>query len=510
MSYRPTLRNFIAGTGSVGPAAATYRFVSGSFAQGMTLGASAMTVRGKGSFAQGYSAEGSGGITAGTSGSFAQGFSGPNASISSIGSGQFVQGRASGSSASSLTAFSSIGTFVQGDATNAFLGTGAAGYAIFAQGAAKGQNIYSVGQGSFAQGLSSGTVGDTGGITANGNGVFAQGSSFTGSNLKAMANGAFAQGYTNMSSILAEANGAFAQGYAFSAGLPDFAGIKAKNRGSFAQGFINTGILSASGDGSFAQGLAQNVGALVSLGSGSFAQGFSQNGIITAIGNGSFAQGFALELGEIIAEGRGAFAHGYSSGSSASQVKAEGDGSIAMGYATILSGGYSIRAEAAHSAQFFPSPSSNNTKFSMRIGRGPHLIDALSAGLTVAQVTSSFKGGEFVKSGSVSILSGKPILLSGSVGLFPHETSATALTASISSSIYILSANAAREIQIPDPSTILALKLIIKDGSWSAATNPITVTAGGGGLIDNKPSQVITQNSGSLTLVTAAGQWYIV
>lgn len=210
------------------------------------------------------------------------------------------------------------------------IGSMAAGYAVgdinatnqgsiaVGQVSEAGNSILSTALGSFAGGRATG-IGSTNSILASGDGSFAYGlSNFDGGagQIAASDSGTFAHGYVSNAFIKALAQGAFAQGYANNAGL-----INASGEGSTAQGYASQGIIET------------RTGARGSLAFGN--AGSADNYIRTNTNAaGSFAGGYVNGIGQthISSHGQGALAYGYVDGEAAeSAMEARGRGSVAMG-----------------------------------------------------------------------------------------------------------------------------------------------------------------------------------
>lgn len=75
---------------------------------------------------------------------------------------------------------------------------------------------------------------------------------------------------------------------------------------------------------------------------------------------------------------------------------------------------------------------------------------------------------------------------------------------------YLIDVNVAEPSSIVLPVSPTGTVFIIKDISGAASTNPITVTASGGALIDGSASALINTDYGSITLVFNGTEWSIV
>lgn len=97
----------------------------------------------------------------------------------------------------------------------------------------------------------------------------------------------------------------------------------------------------------------------------------------------------------------------------------------------------------------------------------------------------------------------------GTVGIVPVTiVTTTPFTPTLAQ--YLLDINVAGPASIVLPVSPTGTVFIVKDISGNAFTNPITVTATGGTLIDGSANALINTNYGSITLVFDGTEWNIV
>lgn len=97
----------------------------------------------------------------------------------------------------------------------------------------------------------------------------------------------------------------------------------------------------------------------------------------------------------------------------------------------------------------------------------------------------------------------------GTVGLVPVTiVTTTPFTPTLAN--YLLDINVAGPSSVVLPVSPTGTVFVVKDISGLAATNPITVSATGGTLIDGSATALINTNYGSLTFIFNGTEWNIV
>lgn len=352
------------------------------------------TSSGQGALGFGYASDG--GISSTSNGSFGGGYANGStnydAQIYSQSNGSFAHGSVIAQSNNATISANGTGAMATGSAYNGYIsssGTGsiAHGNSYFGQitsnsngslagGYANGDsshfpNIGATNNGAIAWGQSDYYNNSSGSISASSPGAVALGYA-QGGNIQAQASGSFAGGKTEYnnshnSEIISNQTGAFSWGRA--ASYNQDSSIRSSDNGAVAFGYAEDGQIYSGYPGSLAIGHAQgnsNYSAYIqSQGSGAFAHGHvnpsndragyiqTQNlgatasgyvygGTIRGSGYGSFANGAvqsndATNIAEIIASQNGAFANGYayanSGGVGLAAIYANGQGSVALGYA---------------------------------------------------------------------------------------------------------------------------------------------------------------------------------